>query len=117
MGEPSVGIRGEIGVIGKDIFWTNILLELDEEATATYAHMQGVEGLHLVDLARAEIALAQRRHSQVDNRLLERLLAKAAAGNFLNRLCERSHNILRVDGVHSVRIFVLAIHCYVHFSS
>src|SRR5271155_5242092 len=107
MGEPSVGIRGEIGVIGKDIFWTHILLELDEEETAAYAHMQGGEGLHLVDLARADIALAQRRPSQGDNRLRERLLAKAAAGTCLNRLCERSYNILRVDGVHSVRIFVL----------
>ena len=46
-------------------------LELDEVAALAHEDVERVEGLHLTDLVRAQEALAERRHAEVDDRALE----------------------------------------------
>jgi hypothetical protein len=45
---------------------SDVLLELHEETALTDAHMERVEGLHAVETLGRDIALAQRRHAEVD---------------------------------------------------
>ena len=71
--EPGVRKRREVGVIGEDLFASDVLLELDEEARFANPYSQRVKGLHLVQLIGAQIALAQWRHAEVEHVILEGL--------------------------------------------
>ena len=58
--QPAVGVRREIGIVAEDVLGSYVLLDLDQEALLAHPHVQGIERLHLVELVRREIALAER---------------------------------------------------------
>ncbi len=76
--QPSGGERGEVCVLRKDFFDSYVLGELHEETVPTYPHVQRVEGLHFVEPVRRQEALAQRRHSEIDDGVSQSSAAEAA---------------------------------------
>ncbi len=77
--QPARGVGREVRVLAEDLFTAHVLLELDQVAPAAHEHVQRIERLHLVELLLREIALAERRHAEVDERVLERRAAEPAA--------------------------------------
>ena len=78
-------IRGEVRVFGEDLVRRHERLELDEVAPLAGEDVKREERLHVSDLLRAEEALAERRHPEVDDRQVERGAAEAARRLALNR--------------------------------
>ena len=76
--DPGGRVGREIGVLPEDVLRADILLELDQEALAADQHMQREVRLHRVELVAREEALAQRRHAEIDERVLQCRTAKAA---------------------------------------
>ena len=64
---PAVGERREVGVLGEDVLGADVLLQLHEPALPADVDVERVERLHRVDLVGAEVALAERRHAEVDD--------------------------------------------------
>ena len=58
MGEPTVGVRREIGVLGKDLPAAHVLRELHEPATLAHTNVKRVERFHLIELVGSQEALA-----------------------------------------------------------
>ena len=66
-----LGVRREVGVVAEDVLRGDVGRQLDEQARRTDPHVQRVERLALVQLVGREIALARRRHAEVDERAVE----------------------------------------------
>ncbi len=47
MREPTVGIRGEVEVVAENVFWSDELLKLDQEAFSADIDVKRVRRLHL----------------------------------------------------------------------
>ena len=75
---PGRGVRRVVRVLGEDLVRRDESFELDEVAALAGEYVKGEERLHAPDLLRAEEALAERRHPEVDDRQVERGAAKAA---------------------------------------
>lgn len=67
--DPGIGIGGEIGVVGENVLPRHICRQLHEQATGADPYVQRVEGLGAVQPVLGQVALAQRRHAQVHERL------------------------------------------------
>src|SRR5207245_1811573 len=80
---PAFRVRREVRVLGKDVLGGNVLLELNQEAGSADVSVERVEWLHRVRLLRRDVALAQRRHSQVDEGMPQRRLAVQAPRRLL----------------------------------
>jgi hypothetical protein len=78
VGEPRVRVRREVRVLGEDVLGSDVLLELHQEALLADVDPQGIERLHGVDPAGLDVALAQRRHAQVDEGVSQVRTAEAA---------------------------------------
>ena len=76
--EPAVGVRREVRVLREDRLRRHVGRQLDEEAAITDRHPERVEGLHLIELVRAQVALAQRADAKVDHDVVEWRSAEAA---------------------------------------
>ncbi len=63
--DPAVGVRAEVGVVGKDRFAAHIFMELHQPALIADVGVQRVERLHRVQLVGAKKALAERAHAEV----------------------------------------------------
>src|SRR5579862_2179871 len=104
--QPTVGIRGEVGVFSEDGFGTHVLLKLNQEAALTYVNVQRIKGLHAVQLFRGEITFAQRRHPKIDQSVPQTGATKAterpSRGNFVALRFDIFQNNFRFHGlVHS----------------
>ena len=78
--DPRIGVRGEIRVLAEDRVRSDELLELHEQAALADLGVKRIERLHRVHAIRRHVALAQRRHAEVDERVRERRAAEAAGG-------------------------------------
>ena len=76
--EPGIGVRREVGVVPEDVFRAHVLLELHEEALAAHVGVQRIEGLPGVERLRRDVALAQRRKTEIDEGVLEWCTAETA---------------------------------------
>ncbi len=76
--DPRIGVRGEIRVLAEDRVSSNELLELHEQAALADLRVQRIKRLHRRDAIRRHVALAQRRHAEIDERVLKRRAAEAA---------------------------------------
>jgi hypothetical protein len=79
VGDPAVGIRGKVCVLRKDLLRRHDLVELHQQALPANQRMQRVEPLGLAQPIRPDIGLAQRRHPEIDERVLEARPAEAAS--------------------------------------
>jgi hypothetical protein len=76
---PAVGVGGEVGVVGReDLLRRDVGRQLHEQAAVADPDVERVGGLRLVELVGPQVALARRRHPQVDERAHERRRAQAA---------------------------------------
>src|SRR5258708_16246689 len=87
MFQPSVGIGGKIGVFGKDVLGTDILLQLHQITLLADLHMQRVKRLHRVEMIRRKIALAQWRHAKIHESMSERRLTETTVWGSQEPLC------------------------------
>ena len=78
--DPGVGVRREVGVLGEDVLRRHELLELHQQAVLADLRVERIERLHRVGAVGRHVALAQRRHAEVDERVAQRRRAEAAAG-------------------------------------
>ena len=62
---PTVRERGEVRIIGEDVLGRLELLQLDQKAIRAHVCVQGIEGLHPIELVSAEIGVRQWRHPQI----------------------------------------------------
>src|SRR6266487_2561958 len=69
---------GEVGILAEDLGGTHVLLQLHQHALVAELHPQRVERLHLVELVSGQVALAQRRHAEIDDQVLQRRAAEPA---------------------------------------
>ena len=79
--DPRIGVRGEIRVLAEDRLSSDELLELHEQAALADLGVQRIERLHRGHAIRRHVALAQRRHAEVDERVSKRRAAEAAGGH------------------------------------
>ena len=63
---PRVAVGGEVGVVTEDVVGRDVGRKLDQQAPRADAHVQGVEDLAAVELVGGQVALAGRRHAEVD---------------------------------------------------
>ena len=77
--QPRVRIGRKIGVFGEDVLGADKLVQLDQITPFADPHVERIKRLHLIQLFESPIAFAQRRHPEVNKRLLERTVAEAAA--------------------------------------
>ena len=75
---PGVGVRGEVGVIGKDLLTGHIGGKLHQQAGVAQPNVQRIEDLGLVEPLLGDVALAERRHPEVDERAGKLCAAQAA---------------------------------------
>ena len=68
---PRVAVRREVGVVAEDVLGRDVRRQLDQQALRADPDVQRVEGLALVELVGREVALARRRHAEVDERVGE----------------------------------------------
>jgi hypothetical protein len=80
MRKPAVGIGRQVRVLGEDPIRAHVLLHLDQEAPITHVDTQRIEGLHRRQTLGRHVALAQRRHAEVDEGVAQRCGAEAACG-------------------------------------
>ena len=78
--DPGVRIRREVGVLREDLLRRHELLELHQQTVLADTDMERVEGLHLAEPLRGNVALAKWRHAEVDEGMAERSRAETAAG-------------------------------------
>jgi hypothetical protein len=76
---PAVGVRREVGVVGKDVVGCDVHLQLHQEAALAHPGVQRIEALHVIQLVRLNVRLTKRRHAEIDERVVELLGAEAAA--------------------------------------
>ena len=76
---PGIAVRGEVGVMTEDFVGREVGGQLYEQALRADSHVQWVEGLALVELIATQVALAWRRHAEVDERVGQRSTAESAA--------------------------------------
>ena len=76
--DPARGVGREVGVLAEDLLRAHVLLQLDQKAGPAHQRVQGEVGLHRVELARRQKALAERRHAEVDEGTLEPAAAQPA---------------------------------------
>src|SRR5205085_6743696 len=86
--------RREVRVLGEDVLRSDVLRQLDEVTGLADAHVQRIEGLHRVELVRAQEALAERRHAEVDDGTAERRAAEAA--------CDGRRSSVALLGLHDL---------------
>src|SRR5260370_41580107 len=87
MFQPSVGIGGKIGVFGKDVLGTDLLLQLHQITLFAHLYMQRVKRLHRIELVSWKIALAQWRHAKIHESVSERRLTETTARGSQEPLC------------------------------
>jgi hypothetical protein len=75
---PGVGVRGEVGVVGEDVFPGYVGGKLHEQAGLAQQHVQRIEGFRVVQLRGREVALAQRGHAKVNEGAAEAAAAETA---------------------------------------
>ena len=78
---PGVRVGREVGVLGEDLLRRHELLELHQQAVLADPDMQRIEGLHLAEPLRGNVALAKWRHAEVDEGVAQRSRAETAAGH------------------------------------
>ena len=83
MFHPSRREGREIGVLGEDVRRAHEFRELDQPAMMANPGVQRVIGLGLVELLLGEEALAERRHAEIDEGVLQRRAAMAASHRLL----------------------------------
>ena len=64
--DPGVAVGGEVGVVAEDVLGGDVGGQLDQQAPGADPDVQGVEDLAAVELVGGQVALAGRRHPQVD---------------------------------------------------
>ena len=75
--DPGIGVRREIGVLGEDVVCGHELADLDQQAAAADLGVERIKRLHRgLTIGRHE-ALTERRHTEVDECVLERRTAEA----------------------------------------
>ncbi len=94
---PAVGEGGEVRVLAEDVLGSNELRELHQQAVLADVGVQRIIRLHLVKLCSGDVRLTQRRHSQIGERMAERLAAEAAVQHMFHRLNSGPRMVL---GVH-----------------
>src|SRR5215469_8479591 len=62
--DPRVGVRREIGIIGKNVLTGYVHWQLHEQAFVAYVDMQRIKALGIGELVGGHVALAQRGHPQ-----------------------------------------------------
>ena len=85
VGDPGIRIGREVCVLGEDRLRRHQLLELYEQALLADPHVQRIEGLHRPQLLQGDVALAQRRHAEVDERVAQGRRAETTAGQARGR--------------------------------
>ena len=58
--------------------------------------MERIKGLHFVQLIRSEIALAERRHTEIDEGLVQRVAAESAIARTICGLVHKRRRIIRL---------------------
>jgi hypothetical protein len=91
--DPRVGVRREVRVLGEDVVGGDERLELHQQAALADLRVERVERLHRVDALGWHVALAQRRHAEVDEGVAQRGCAEAARGQALGGGCGRSGRV------------------------
>ena len=93
-----------------------ILLQLDEEAVVADVDVQRIERLHVVELLGGEVALAERRHPQVDEGVAQRRAAArqrlrgSPGGVHAGRArCDAARDIQRRSGAQVARRAIRAL--------
>jgi hypothetical protein len=76
--EPAGRERREVRVVGEDRVGRLELLELHEEAALADQRVEREERLHRAELVLAEVAVRERGHAEVGERVLQRAAAEAA---------------------------------------
>ena len=72
---PRVGVRGKVGVVGEDILAGHVSGKLHEQAFLAQADVERIERFRFVELVLGNVALAKRRHSEIDERTGKRRTA------------------------------------------
>ena len=78
MFDPARRVGREVGVLAEDRVRRHELLQLHQVAVVADVGVQRVEGLHVAELVRRDVRLAQRAHAQIDEAGAQRRLAEAA---------------------------------------
>ena len=81
LADPAFGVGREVRVVGEDVGRGDVLLELHQQALLADVDVERVEGLHAVQVARVEERLAQGRHPEVDEGVVQVGVAEAARGH------------------------------------
>jgi len=78
--DPTARVRREIRVLGaENRVGCDILVQLNEETPVTDEDTERVERLHFVQVGRPYLRLAQRRQSEVDERMSQYCAAESAS--------------------------------------
>src|SRR5260370_1383850 len=84
--DPRVGIRRKVSIIRKDLLTRHVGGKLHKQARLAQANVQWIEHLGLVELLLRHIALAKRRHPEIDERMNKRSTAQTALRHSRHRL-------------------------------
>ena len=79
--DPGIRVGREVCVLREDLLRRHELLELYEQALLADPNVERVEGLHRPKPLRGNVALAERRHAEVDEGVAQGRRAEAAAGH------------------------------------
>lgn len=69
--DPGGRIGGEVRILSENLLGADVLPELDEKTVAADQNVEGVEGLHRIQLVVSQETLTQWGHAQIDKCLLQ----------------------------------------------
>jgi hypothetical protein len=94
VGDPGRRVRGEVGVFPEDVLRAHVLAQLDEKACPAHERVERKVRLHRIELLGREKALAERRHAEIDETVLQAAAAETAPADRVNaRSGQRIENV------------------------
>src|SRR5215469_8190962 len=94
--QPAFGVRGKISVLGENVIWGYVFLQLHQETFVADEYMERIKRLHFVELIQSKITLAERRHSEIDEGLVQRVAAESAIARTICGLVHKRRRIIRL---------------------
>src|SRR5437762_14127181 len=78
--EPAVGVRREIRVLAENLLRAHVLFQLGQKTAFADVDVERIERLHLIRLLRTHVTLAQGRHAEIHEGMVQLRPAKPTAG-------------------------------------
>ncbi len=85
--DPRCRVRGEVSVLAENLVRCDVLFQLHQQAAVAHVGVEREKGLQAVEPIGGQEALAQRRHAEVDEIVLELFAAQTAGATTAMRCC------------------------------